>query len=75
MTNGETHAHIAAEPIKPKVKLTGEDGNAFRIIGACRKAAEKAKWTPEQWKVVRDEMTTGDYDHLLQTAMRHFDVR
>ena len=59
---------------KPRVKLLGEDGNAFRILGACKKAADKAKWTPDQWKVVRDDMMSGNYDHLLQVATQHFDV-
>jgi hypothetical protein len=59
---------------KPSVKLVGQDGNAFVIMGLCSRAAKKAGWTPEQLKVVMDEMKSGDYDHLLQTAMKHFDV-
>ena len=59
----------------PIVKLTGTDGNAFAIMGACRKAARKAGWSAEQVKLVMDDMMAGDYDHLLQTAMKNFDVR
>lgn len=59
---------------KPKVKLIGRDGNAFMILGLCQRAAKKAGWTDEQWHKVRDEMMSDDYDHLLQTAMEHFDV-
>jgi hypothetical protein len=62
-----------AEP-KPRVKLIGEDGNAFRIIGACARAAKKAGWTPERWKPIADEMMAGDYDHLLQIATQNFEV-
>lgn len=62
------------EDDKPKVKLVGTDGNAFAVLGACRKAAHKAKWSPEQWGAVQTEMMSGNYDHLLGTAMKHFDV-
>ncbi len=59
---------------KPKVSLSGQDGNAFSILDVCRKAARKAGWTAAVWEDVRDEMMGGDYDHLLQVAMKHFDV-
>ena len=61
-------------PTKPAVKLIGGDGNAFAILGACQRAAKKVGWTAEQWSAVRDEMTLGDYDQLLGTAMKYFDV-
>lgn len=57
------------------VKLSGQNGNAFMILGLCRRAAVKAKWTDAQIDAVLTEMKSGDYDHLLQTAMKHFDVR
>jgi len=59
---------------KPTVKLLDEDGNALLIIGRCRKAATKAGWTPERWRAVQSEMMDGDYDHVLQVVMAHFDV-
>ena len=63
------------EKKKPVVKLVGRDGNAFAILGACAKAARRAGWAPERVKEVMEEMTAGDYDHLLATALKHFDVR
>ena len=60
--------------MKPVVKLVGGDGNAFVIIGACIKAARKAGWSNEQIEAVKTEMMASDYNHLLQTAMKHFDV-
>lgn len=57
---------------KPVVVLG--DGNVFAIMGACKKAASKAKWTDEQWQNVRNEMMSGDYDNALQTAMKYFEV-
>lgn len=62
------------ENSKPIVKLTGESGNAFMIIGLCLRAARKAGWDNERWLKIRAEMTSGDYDHVVQTAMRYFEV-
>ncbi len=59
---------------KPTVELIGQDGNAFYILGACRKAARKAEWPPERIDSVMNEMKSGNYDNLLATAMRYFDV-
>ncbi len=59
---------------KPVVELEGEDGNAGYIIGKCMKVARKAGWDLAKQNKVRDEMMAGDYDHLLQTAMKYFEV-
>ena len=59
---------------KPKVKLVGSDGNAFAVMGACRKAAKSAGWDKGQIDALLAEMMNGDYNHLLATAMEHFDV-
>ena len=59
---------------KPSVQLSGEDGNAFGVIARCCKAARKAGWSAEQIETFRGEAMAGDYDHLLQTCIRYFDV-
>ena len=59
---------------RPTVQLTGTDGNAFAVMGACNRAAKKAGWTAAELSELRDEFTSGDYDHLLMTAQKHFDV-
>lgn len=59
---------------KPRLQLSGKDGNAFAILGRARRAAVEAGWSEERWEEVRVEATSGNYDHLLQTIMRHFDV-
>ncbi len=59
---------------KPRVKLIGRDGNAFAIMGACQFAAQKAGWDQAQINAVLDDMMSDDYNHLLATAMKHFDV-
>lgn len=59
---------------KPKVQLIGEDGNAFMILGACRKAARKAGWNPEQIADFDKKAKAGDYDTLLRVVQEHFEV-
>ena len=53
--------------------LVGEDGNAYAILGRARKAARRAGLTEEQFQEYRDEATSGDYNHLLNTTMKFFD--
>lgn len=60
--------------IKPELSLCGEDGNAFSILGRAFRAAKKAGWTEEQTEKFKNEATAGDYDHLLQTCMKYFEV-
>lgn len=63
------------EPKYPniKVRLVGEDGNAFSILGRCTRAL-KQNGHADQVEVFRSEATSGDYDNLLRTVMRWFDV-
>lgn len=65
-----------AKPEKlAKVKLIGNDGNAFAILGACLSAGRKAGYTPEQLKAYQTEAMSGNYDHLLATCCDWFEVR
>jgi hypothetical protein len=76
MTTETTTETVAVPPAKlAKVKLIGNDGNAFAIMGACKRAARDAKYTKEQIDQYLKESMSGDYDHLLGTAMKWFDVR
>jgi len=59
---------------KPKVKLVGRDGNAFAILGACQREMRRIGWTDEQIDDFHDEAMSGDYDHLLRTAMKYCEV-
>ena len=59
---------------KPKLKLIGMDGNAFGILGRAQVATVRAKWPDGKWDKVREEATSGDYNHLLRTIAEHFDV-
>jgi len=59
---------------KPKLRLTGADGNAFMLLGLASRAMKKAGWSEEKRNVVMDEAKSGNYNHLLQTLMKYFDV-
>ena len=56
------------------VKLIGNDGNAFAILGSVQRALRKAGATPAEVAEFMDEATKGDYDHLLGTVMKWVDV-
>jgi hypothetical protein len=52
-----------------EVQLTGQDGNAYAIMGAVQKALRKAEVPKEQIDEYLKESMSGDYNHLLRTAM------
>ena len=56
------------------VKLTGEDGNAFNILGICMRAMRRAGLSQEERDAFRAEATSSNYDHLLATCMEWFEV-
>ena len=51
------------------VKLVGEDGNAFAILGRVMKAMRAAQVPREEIDAFRESATRSDYDHLLRTCM------
>ena len=56
-----------------KVKLVGEDGNAFNILGKVTKALEKGGF-PELAEQYLKEAQNGNYDHLLFTTQEYVEV-
>lgn len=56
-----------------RVRLVGVDGNAFNILGLCKRAAQKSGLAEAEVKAFLDEATAGDYAHLLVTCQRWFD--
>ena len=56
-----------------KVKLVGEDGNAFAILGRCRQALARARRL-DLWNEFYKEATSGDYNHLLTMVCDYFKV-
>lgn len=64
-------------PKYPKitVQLTGQDGNAFMVLGLCQRAAKEAGLSKQEIGLFLQEATSEDHDHLLQTAMRWFNCQ
>ena len=53
------------------MRLVGEDGNAFAIIGRFSKAARHAGWSQKEIESVLKEARSSDYNHLLATIASH----
>lgn len=79
---GEYGRYVGIERLKASaikyphvhVQLTGKDGNAFMVLGLCQRAAQKAGLSKAESDEFFKEAQAGDYDHLLATCMKWFDV-
>ena len=58
-----------------RVKLVGEDGNAFAIIGRVTKALRKGGAPDADVKEFQQQAMSGDYNVLLATCMKWVDAR
>ena len=65
---------MIAPATKPTVKLTGQDGNAFFIMGRVKKALLNAEADKEYIDQYLGEATSGNYNHLLSVSMQYVDV-
>lgn len=64
-----------AEPLTPlRIKLTGEDGNAFFILGRVRALLRKNGYPQAFIDQFATEATSGDYNNLLATVARYMEV-
>lgn len=57
-----------------KVKLTGEDGNAFMIIGRVLQEMRKQKIEQKIVDAFKEEATSADYDNLLKTCIKYVNI-
>lgn len=57
-----------------KVRLVGEDGNAFAILGRVCKAMRRAGVPESEIKAFQAKATKGTYNDLLATVMATVDV-
>jgi hypothetical protein len=51
------------------IDLTGPDGNAYALMGYASRFAKQLSLDEKQ---VIDEMTSGDYENLIQVFDRYF---
>jgi hypothetical protein len=54
---------------KIEIDLTGPDGNAFVLLAITKDLCHK---TGIEWGKVQAEMTSGDYENLIQVMDRYF---
>lgn len=61
-----------SEPKYPEVEvqLTGEDGNAFAILGAVNRALRQYGIEPSECEEFLTEAKSADYDNLLRVCMK-----
>ena len=59
---------------KPTLKLIGQDGNAFSVMGLVKKALKNAGADKEYIDKYLNAATSGDYYHLLVVSMKYVDV-
>jgi hypothetical protein len=57
-----------------EVKLIGEDGNAFAVLGAVQRALRDAGIPRDEVEEFVAEATSGDYDHLLEVVLATVEV-
>lgn len=67
---------MTTEPKYPDVfvQLSGNDGNAFAILGAVQAAMRRAGIDRSEQEAFIAEATSGDYDALLRTCARWVEV-
>jgi len=59
---------------KPTVKLIGQDGNAFSIMGNIQRALKRAGADKEYIDKYIREATSSDYNHLLTVSMKYVNI-
>jgi hypothetical protein len=56
------------------VELSGENGNAYVILGRVRRALRQADIPAADIESFSTEAMSGDYDHVLRTCMAWVNV-
>lgn len=56
-------------------QLTGQDGNAWAIMATVKNALKSIGVDKNEIDEYIEESMSGDYNHLLQTAMKWVEVR
>ena len=57
-----------------EVQLSGNDGNAFAVMGAVKSALKKAGASKEEIDKYLADSMSGDYDNLIRVAMDWVEV-
>jgi len=54
------------------IDLNGPQGNAFYLLGIAENFCKQLDMTKENTQAILDEMTSGDYENLIQVFDREF---
>lgn len=54
------------------INLRGPEGNAFMLIGLANNWASQCLFEKEKIKQMNDELTSGNYEHLIQTFAKYW---
>jgi len=57
-----------------KVKLVGEDGNVFNLIGICSHALKENNMKDKVNEFVKEVTSSHSYDEALSVMMNWFDI-
>lgn len=52
-----------------EIDLTGPEGNAYYLLDYAKSFAKQLDL---EWDPIREDMTSGDYEHLLEVFEEHF---
>jgi len=59
---------------KPKVKLVGQDGNVFNLMGICSRELKKVGQVEQSKEMCSRIMSCGSYSKSLSIMMEYCDV-
>ena len=62
------------EKSKPKVKLVGESGNVFNLMGICSRALKNVGMKGESKEMCNRVFKCGSYEEALVIMMEYCDV-
>lgn len=60
--------------MKPVLNIRNANGNAPALLSKAYKAAKDSGMDQITWMAIETEAKRGDYDHLLKTLQKYFEV-
>jgi hypothetical protein len=63
-------AELYNQPIT--IDLTGPEGNSFVLLGYAARIGKQMGMTKEAIAEIKKDMTSGDYEHLVNVFDKHF---
>lgn len=66
---------MESKTMKPTVKLVGQDGNVFNLIGICTRALKRAGMHDEAKQLTAKCFAAGSYSEALCIMMEYCDVQ